>query len=566
MHDPTPGPRRPARTWVFVLCALALVPYFVNLGVPPLWDANEPFYAQRAKEVLEWPQGDFLAPTWNGRPYFAHAPLSTWITVPFYVVFGSTEFGERLPMALAALLTLWATYLLGRRLGGPRVALLAMLILAASPRYWMFCRQLSGDVYLVAILTWAFHLALPAVAGEGGRRPLRAANLLVGVGFLAKGPVILVLYGGSLFLAWCCARPRARLGDLRPLRGLLLILAVGAPWFAYMALRYDGFLGAHFGHYTFGRVLGSIGQRGPHWYLLALLGDAQPWITVLPFAALGAWRRDRRMAALLPLAGIVWTVVFFTLSAGKRNVYMLPIYPLLAVAVAPTALALWDGAHRLAVRIWGLAFAGGGLLAALCLVGLAGNAPLLKPEIWWPVGFLAAAAVPLAWGGWRGNGRWVTGGAIAALLCAQLSVALAFDGLARYRPVPRMATRIREEQDPADPEPAIIYRVAIHSLNFYLDRPTRVAAEPTDLVAKMGGRRRAFVLCPERRLAGLTDALPDAVVEELERGQLLGFRFARAVFGTGRSTRDLLLLRVTLPVDDSRGSRVEPAGEGEEAR
>jgi hypothetical protein len=122
-----------------------------------------------------------------------------------------------------------------------------------------------------------------------------------------------------------------------------------------------------------------------------------------------------------------------------------------------------------------------------------------------------------------------------------------------------MAARIRAEQDPEDPEPAIIYRVAIHSLNFYLDRPTHVAKGPEDLVAKMGGRHVAFVLCPERRFEGVPEALPGATFEELERGQLLGFRFARSVFGTGgKTTKDLLLLRLTLPPDFALPSDVSP--------
>ena len=43
---------RPSRGLCVALIALALVPYFLVLGSPPLWDANEPLYAERGKEVL----------------------------------------------------------------------------------------------------------------------------------------------------------------------------------------------------------------------------------------------------------------------------------------------------------------------------------------------------------------------------------------------------------------------------------------------------------------------------------------------------------------------------------
>ena len=536
--------------------------FFVGLSsTPPLWDANEPLYAQPPKEVLEWPQGDFWAPTWNGKPYFAHAPLSTWITVPAYTAVGSTEFGHRVPMALACVLTILATWRLGRQLGGRRTALFAALILAATPRFWLFGRQLSGDVYMTAILVVAWSLALPAVAGRTtSRRDLRIANVLVGLGFTAKGPVIAVLYFGVLFFAWLLGRPRATWSFLRPWRALLLVVLVGSPWFVYMAIRYEhlDFLGKHFGHYHYGRVIGNIGQRGLLFYPRILLGDGQPWITVAPFAVWHLWqRRDRRVEALLPWAGIAWLLVFFALPQGKRNVYLLPLYPLLAMGLAPLAQALWRGAFRPGVRLAGVGAAVGCTGGAIMLWAMARNVPELTPEIWFLTAAIAAPAIPFLVAGWRGHGRLVFGGAIVVVLACQVAGALAFPALARFRPVPAMAERIRADQSAPDPEPAVIYRVAIHSLNFYLDRPTRVAGSADDLLAKMGEARRAFVLVPEHRYSapgkgdgparvGLLHELPEGRFTELERRPLLIFKFRWTILGQDKTTRDLLLVRLDL--------------------
>jgi 4-amino-4-deoxy-L-arabinose transferase-like glycosyltransferase len=537
--------RRPSRTTILLLIALAMVPYFVNLGTPPLWDANESLYAQPPLEVLEWDEGDFLAPTWNGKPYFAHPPLATWITVPFYAWLGPSELAHRLPMALAALLIVAATFVLGRHAGGPRVGLLAALILAATPRFWLFCRQLSGDVYFVALLAWALALAVPVLGGGGSLRRLRIAHVLVGVGFLAKGPVILVLYLGTIGLAWLFAKPRSPLGELRPVRGVLLMLALGAPWFVYMGVRYTD--------------VDFVG-----WYLGVLLGDAQPWLPVLPFGIVMALRRDRRIATLLPIAGLVWTVFFFTLSAGKRNVYLLPIYPLMAVLVAPAGLAVIDGAYRWSARLAGCAASFGCLAGAVTLYFVADRAPRLQPEVYWPMWALLAAAGPLAWGGIRGNGRQVTTGAIATVLVAQLSVCLAFPALARFRPIPAFAETIRAAQSAAAPEPAILYRISTHSLHFYLGRATRVASSAADLREKMRDRRVAFLVsyarrfdAPDRRnptgpRVGLKHDMPDAVFETLATAPLYRFHFPRSVLGRGGPpTEDLLLLRVTLPAEES---------------
>jgi len=549
---------RPARILAALLLALAMVPYLVNLGSPPLWDANEPLYAEPPKEVLTWAEGDFLAPTWNGETYWAHPPLSTWVTVPFYSVLGISAGTQRLPMALAAILILLATYRLGRVHGGRRIGLFAAITLAATPKFWLFSRQLSGDVYMTALLTWAYALALPSLGTRIHRRSLCLANVLVGVGWLAKGPVILVLYAGGLLLAWAIGRPRRPWSTLRPWRSLLWIVLLGLPWFAYMAIRFDGvFLDKYVGHYTFRRVLGDIGHRSWLFYLRVLVGDAQPWITVLPFAGWLAWRaRDRRPASVFPWLAMAWIVFFFTLSQGKRNVYLLPLYPLVGVAVAPLVAAVWDGAHRRGVRLAAFGCFVGCIVSALMLYLLGENEPRLRPEVWWPFGMFAAFAVPFLIAGWKGSGRLVTVGAMGLVLCAQVAVALSFPALARFRPVPAFAAEIRRLQDDAQPEPVLIYRVAIHSMNFYLGRRTEKAGSVKELLHAMAGARQAFVLVPEHRFdapgetpaaprRGLEHELPGAHFEELDRRPILTFRFDRSILGRGPTTRDLLLLRIT---------------------
>ncbi len=63
-----------------LLFVLACLPYLIGLGEPPLWDANEPLYAEPPREALE--TGDWLAPPWNYRPWFVHPPLASWRRCP----------------------------------------------------------------------------------------------------------------------------------------------------------------------------------------------------------------------------------------------------------------------------------------------------------------------------------------------------------------------------------------------------------------------------------------------------------------------------------------------------
>src|SRR5262249_19057108 len=133
-----------------------------------------------------------------------------------------------------------------------------------------------------------------------GRGRLLAAHALVAVGVLAKGPVILGLYGVPLVLAARTARPRVPLASLRIVPGALLVLLLAAPWFAAMAYWYPGgegqrgFVREHFGHFTWSRATSDdLGGR-PFWfYLLALAGDYEPWVLVVPFAFAKFLRRAR---------------------------------------------------------------------------------------------------------------------------------------------------------------------------------------------------------------------------------------------------------------------------------
>ncbi len=532
------------------LLALVVLPCFLTLGHPPLWDANEPLYAEPPKEVVSWPQGDFWAPTWNGHVYYAHPPLSTWITVPFYLWLGCTEAAERLPMALAAIATVFATFFLGRRLGGNVHGFLAALVLAATPRFWLYARQLAGDIDLVAILTAAFALVAPVLDGE--RRPVRTALacVLVGIGALAKGPVIFALFAIPLAVAWFVGRPRPPLRPGRILAWSALVLVLAAPWFVAMSLRFPAFLEEHFGRFTFQRVAGGLGERGPFFYVVALAGDAQPWILLLPIAGWRAWRRfrqgHRRGLAVLPWAGILAIFLLFTASLGKRNVYMLPIYPLMALALTPFLREVAAWGRTRATTAAGLLLAAVAFAGALGLWILQRRAPGVRPEVFLLLGALVLVGVAITGAALRGGGRAVLVAMLAGLWIVETTGALVLPALGRYRPVPSLARVIAAHEDPSDPEPAVIYRVAIHSLNFYLGRSTVVASNPEQVLEAAGDATRVFVLSRRDRARDLTS--PQAATsaswtfEEIASGPYLTLQFRRVIAGRGRVTRDLVLL------------------------
>jgi len=536
------GPSRRTLAW---LLALACFPYVLGLAHPPLWDANEPLYAQPPKEALE--TGDWLAPTWSGRPWFVHPPLSSWLTMPSYALLGVNAFAERLPMAIAAILTILATAALGRAIAGRGGAILAAFVLAATPRYWLFARQLSGDVYLVACLTGAFALTLPALRSGGveGRRRLLAAYGLVGVGMLAKGPAIVALFLVPLLLAARFARPRVPWRSLRPVAFATIVLALGAPWFVYMTARYGReYFDTYFGYHTFRRIASDdFGDRRPWYYLLAILGDAQPWILLLPFAIVRARRRrDASPAGLLAWFAAATPLVLFTFSQGKRNVYLLPCYPALAASLTPVLLEAWDGLHerfaRAGAALFGVAAAGA---AALLVIGARNVPPEIADGSRVYLG-ICIAACGAAFVAWRiGRTRLVAALTIGTVWVMLVASALLLPILGRFMPVPRLAATLVSRAGPNDR--VIVYAIGIQSLMFYADRRTEVAKNPAGLLEQMGDASHAWVLASEDGVRELA-SLPGFDLVEHDRAPYFKFQFRWNIRGTGRSTRDLVLLDV----------------------
>jgi 4-amino-4-deoxy-L-arabinose transferase-like glycosyltransferase len=92
-----------------------------------------------------------------------------------------------------------------------------------------------------------------------------------------------------------------------------------------------------------------LGHHKPIWYFLGVLPvDFLPWSFLVPSALLATRSLDdrQRRHALLLVCWVVTTVVFFSLSPGKRTVYILTMYPALAVLVGAGLAALSRAVER----------------------------------------------------------------------------------------------------------------------------------------------------------------------------------------------------------------------------
>ena len=152
---------------------------------------------------------------------------------------------------------------------------------------------------------------------------------------------------------------------------LILALLVGLAWYGLaMAKGGEEFVSRQVIHENLARFFlsgegGSGHQKPVYYYIPYLMLEGLPWSLFLPFVVADCFRRrayaEEHLLFLMLWAGLIF--VFFSVSAGKRSVYILPLYPALALLTA-----VWlKGSEGGGIRAWGLKSVGG-----LCLLVGAG--------------------------------------------------------------------------------------------------------------------------------------------------------------------------------------------------
>ena len=308
-----------------VAIAWLAVLLIASAGWLGLMEPTETRYAEIAREMHAG--GDWLIPRLDGLPHFHKPPLAYWAAAAAFACFGPSGWAARLPAALAALLTLVFTVRIARR-EGAALGLspgLAVWVLGSSLMFMTIGRALAADPFLAAAVTgfWAFS-------------PSPLALALLGAGFLAKGPVVLVTTLLPLVAAAAWERRREPLARLGPLRGWALFAVVALPWYVTVAARTPGLLDYFLRNQLWERYATTVHHRaGPPWTFVAVLAaGALPWTPALIAGIARAIRSRSRPEARLLLCWLGVPLIFFSFSGSKLPSYLLPCLPAAALLTA----------------------------------------------------------------------------------------------------------------------------------------------------------------------------------------------------------------------------------------
>jgi 4-amino-4-deoxy-L-arabinose transferase-like glycosyltransferase len=300
----------PVKAWCLLLLVFVAV-HFAALFSPSLLDDADATHANAAQHMAI--SGDWVTLRVDGIRYLEKPPLPYWLAAIDYRVFGYNVFATHLPVSLGVLACAILAWTWSRRAWGDRAAFYAALAILTSFGVFLFTRFLIPE----SLLTFFLGLALYAfLTGMEDRKPtliyLAWASLAVAV--LAKGLIAPVFFIAAVVPYLIITGEWRRWRALRPFTGILLFLAIAAPWHILAGLRNPdhgnpvgniptpGHVHGFFYFYFINEhVLRFLGKRYPHdynkqpWFVfwLGQLVWLFPWSLFLPAALVRAWRNRR---------------------------------------------------------------------------------------------------------------------------------------------------------------------------------------------------------------------------------------------------------------------------------
>jgi 4-amino-4-deoxy-L-arabinose transferase-like glycosyltransferase len=425
---PRSGPSL-AVAWLILWLIFAAV-HFAALFRPPLLDDVDATHAEAAQHMAE--TGDWVTLYVNGVRYLEKPPLPYWLTAADYRAFGQNVFATHLPNALAILGCAWICWLWAKRAWGLRAGYYAALAMLTAIGPFLFTRFTIPDVeltFLLMLALWGF------LTGVEDRRAARIYTMWAALALatLAKGLVAPVFFIAAAVPFLMLTGLWRRWRELKPFTGILLFLAIAAPWHILAGLANPDQGHPVGNHPTLGNVHGFwyfyfinehvfrfLGRRYPDdynkmpfaVYWLAHLVWLFPWSIFVPAVLVAAWRSRREWfarrgssgARILLLESSVlenasgrieqmlfrersawllgifsaFVLIFFSISTNQEY-YTFPAWPALLILIAAVLAATEEqsGPDQPLLSMRWLT----GAQAALMVCGV-------------------AAAVALAWGLW----------------------------------------------------------------------------------------------------------------------------------------------------------------------
>ncbi|NOR29098.1 MAG: phospholipid carrier-dependent glycosyltransferase [Lutibacter sp.] len=326
--------------YFLITIALILFRALLNYAIP-LMDKTEARYAEIARIMAEtnnWitPQIDY------GVPFWAKPPLSTWLSALSFELFGVNEFAARLPYLLLCILIALLIGKYAKRKGLD--FFIPAVILFTIPEFLIHAGVVSTDTALAFCVTLVMISFWEGIHNKEQRFWKYLFFVGVGLGLLAKGPIIIILTGPPIFIWLILSKEFKNLWKSFPwIIGVIITALVAIPWYYFAEQKSPGFIDYFIVGEHFKRFLSSGWQGDKYGFpksqpfgiiWIFLIVFAIPWIVI---AIKKLWQNKpeifKNKWVLYLFLWLVWTPLFFTISKSLIHPYIMPIMVPIALLI-----------------------------------------------------------------------------------------------------------------------------------------------------------------------------------------------------------------------------------------
>ncbi|WP_159039940.1 ArnT family glycosyltransferase [Christiangramia fulva] len=320
------------RFYSFLLLIFVIVT--VGLGSWGLTESSEARYAEISREMVK--TGDYLHPRLLDIQHFHKPPLTYYITALGYNIFGINEFGARFFLQVSLIIQLLLVFKLAMLLfKNEKIAFSSAAIYFTFPIVLIASRNLTTDSYLATTILGCIY-AYAVYKIKSKTFYLYLCYFLMGLGFLNKGPVI-ILPVLAFTIPWKVILKDKWKFSIHHLLGFLLFLLVSASWFILIIREIPELWNYFIQKHTVDRALSAetFHRDKPFWYFIVLAPlVGLPWFIYTIILSVKKYKptpeTERKfIKILLWSSGIVF--LMFSAFSSKLVLYILPIFPLLAV-------------------------------------------------------------------------------------------------------------------------------------------------------------------------------------------------------------------------------------------
>ncbi len=331
------------------LLIITLVALLCNLNSWGVLEASEARYAEISREMFR--TGDWLHPTLLNIYHYHKPPVTFWLTSLGFSLFGVNAFGARFFLQISLIAQAALVYFIARQLfetiGQTTVqstaatlakARLAAIIYLSFPLSILSARNLTTDSFLTTFALATIY-CMTAYYARQKVWGIYGSAFFIGIGFLTKGPAIFVVP----FFFWLYLMFARRLDYRVPIKhlliALLLCVGLGLSWYVYVAGKVPGLADYFISQQVVARVTDdqAFNRAKPGWYYpLILAVTTLPWgvLYIVSFFSNKYNISKSAETRQLLLYWIALPFAVFALSSSKLMMYLLPLYPGIALVSA----------------------------------------------------------------------------------------------------------------------------------------------------------------------------------------------------------------------------------------